>query len=716
MNAALELHQAGHLEEAKAVYEKILKYNPEHADALHLLGLVHHQNGKNDVALSFIGKAIELDRNRPVFYHSLGNTYHELNLIDEAINSYQKAIQLEPHYAEAFFSLASLFHCNQKIPEAINCFQKAIQFNPEFAEAYYFLGNLLQNQKMLNEAIRCYQKAVELQPGMAKAYGNMGNAFLHRGKHEEAIRCYEKATYLNPQLAEVFSNLGSAHQELGQTDKSLDCYEKAIHLNPDYAEAFNNMGNVFESTGKLSEAAASYRKAIELKPDFSDAYANMGSVFKAQGNIARAMEYYKKAIIIRPDYHRAHSNLLFAMHYDPSSTPEVIFSESLAWWKQHGNAVMNKFEHNRRRVATKRLRIGYVSPDFRRHSVGYFVLPLLSAHDRNALEVFCYSEVKRPDPMTARLKDLGHHWRSTVGLGDDVAARLIHDDRIDILVDLAGHTANSRLLVFARKPAPVQVTWLGYPGTTGMSNIDYRITDEIADPSGSEDKFYSETLCRLKDGFLCYAPPEDAPNIKPLPALGSGNITFGSFNNLPKVNEGVIELWSAILSQVPGTSLLLKSKPLADASTRDRFLSRFVKHGANPDQIKMLPASPSTREHLDLYNKVDIGLDPFPYNGTTTTCEALWMGVPVVTLHGNHHAARVGTSILTRVGLEECIAKNKQEYIKKAAILAGNVDRLTALRSGMRKRMFDSPLCQSKLFAKAVETAYRHIWKTYCEK
>ena len=264
------------------------------------------------------------------------------------------------------------------------------------------------------------------------------------------------------------------------------------------------------------------------------------------------------------------------------------------------------------------------------------------AHDRNEVEIFCYAEVKRPDRMTAKIRGLADQWRSTVGMGDDALARRIFEDRIDILVDLAGHTANSRLKVFARKPAPVQVTWLGYPGTTGLPVMDYRLTDEITDPEGDGDQYYTETRVRLKDGFLCYLPPDDAPAVSSPPVLKSGGITFGSFNNLAKVNEKVVDLWSRILCRVPGSSLLLKSKPLADKPTQRRYIDLFIKNGVMPDQIKMLSATASIPEHLACYDRVDIGLDPFPYNGATTTCEALWMGVPVVVLRGDRHAGRVG--------------------------------------------------------------------------
>jgi protein O-GlcNAc transferase len=719
IDTALRFHQSGQLEKARAVYEKILENNPRHVDSLHLLGVVHHQSGRNDIAVDLINRAIKIDPEQPVFYNSLGSALNDLRHIDEAIICYQKAISLKPNYAEAFFNLAKVFRYEGQVRKAVDCCEKAIQASPDFVEPYYLMGNLFLDQGMLDKAVTCYKKTVQLSPGMAEAYCNMGNAFQAQGRYDEAIACYGNAARLRPDLAEVRSNMGAALKELGRLDEAMACYEKAVKLKPDYAEAFNNMGNLFESMGKLDEAASCYRKATDLKPDFAEACSNMGNVFKARGDIAGAITCYKKAVALNPDYDEAHSNLLFAMHYEPSVDPDVILSESLAWWRRHGASEVNrfganKFDHNRLPLS-KRLRIGYVSPDFRQHSVSSFFLPLLMSHNRNEMEIFCYAEVKRPDDMTVRIKGLADHWRSTVGLEDDAVAQQIYEDRIDILIDLAGHTADSRLRVFAQKPAPVQVTWLGYPGTTGMPVMDYRLTDEIADPEEDGDKYYSEALVRLKDGFLCYLPPDGAPDVSRLPALASGGITFGSFNNVSKVNEKVIKVWSQILWQVPGSSLLLKGKSLADESTKRRYMDLFIKNGATSDQIKMLPKTSSISEHLDFYNRVDIGLDPFPYNGTTTTCEALWMGVPVVTLRGDRHSARVGASILTRVGLEELITMNEEEYVSRAVGLAGVSDRLKKLRAGMRQRMIASPLCDSKAFARAVEGVYRRIWKSFCE-
>ncbi|MGD9579242.1 MAG: hypothetical protein AB7Y74_13445, partial [Syntrophorhabdus sp.] len=346
-------------------------------------------------------------------------------------------------------------------------------------------------------------------------------------------------------------------------------------------------------------------------------------------------------------------------------------------------------------------------------SVSYFFLPLLKEHSRS-FEIFCYSDVKRPDQVTACLKGLTDHWRSIVGLTDEEVARQIGQDRIDILVDLAGHTTHNRLPVFAMRPAPVQVTWLGYPNTTGIPVMDYRITDDIADPVGDSGQYHTERLVRLPQGFLCYAPPEEAGEVSSLPALIQGRVTFGSFNNLPKVNEKVVEVWSSILKKVPGSSLMLKSRSLSDKGVRHRYLDMFSRYGVTSERIQLVPYAHMKQEHLSLYGRMDIGLDPFPYNGTTTTCEALWMGVPVVTLKGDRHSSRVGASLLMRVGLEELVAETEEEYVQKAAALANDLNNLASLRGTMRGRMKESPLCDAGSFAQKMEAMYKEIWERWC--
>ena len=660
-----------------------------------------------------VGMGNEIKFNDAEAHGNRGLELHRKGQLEEAVSCYQKALRINPNLAGVYNNMGAGLQGLGRMEEALSSFEMAVKIRPDYVEAFNNMGNLLQQMGRIDEAVSCYQEVLELKPNLSEAHNNLGNAYLRRGQIAEAISCYQKALELKPDNAQAYCNLGNVYQVQGRIDQAIFCYEKAVKLSPDNPEAYNNMGAALKHCGRLEESVSCHRKALELAPGSAVAHNNLGSAYKHQGRLPEAISCYRKSCHLKRDYAEARSNLIFAMQYDQASGPEEIFHESLAWWKQHGTANKREFVHNRQPDSKRRLRIGYVSPDFREHSVSYFFLPLLTDHDRHEVEVFCYSEVKRADEVTARIKTLSDHWRSTVGLTSDAVARRIYEDGIDILVDLAGHTANNRLLVFAHRPAPVQVTWLGFPGTTGMEVMDYRLTDEITDPSGDADKYHSEALIRLPHGFLCYSPPEVAPEVSDLPSIDKKRSTFGSFNNLPKVNERVVEIWSRILLQVPDSSLLLKSRQLVDEPTRRRYMDLFIKNGVDCERIEMLPATSSISEHLDLYNRVDIGLDPFPYNGTTTTCEALWMGVPVVTLRGDRHSSRVGASILTRVGLRDLIAVNEVEYVSRAAGLASDLDRLKELRAGMRRRMMESPLCNSKSFACSVENAYRGIWKAY---
>ena len=469
--------------------------------------------------------------------------------------------------------------------------------------------------------------------------------------------------------------------------------------------------------GRPAEAEAAYRRAIELKPDYAEAHINLGNALKDQGRLAEAEAMYRRAIDLKPDFAKAHSALLLLLNYRPATDPSALYRAHREWRDRYARHLERPARpYDNTRDPERRLRVGYVSPDFRTHSVSFFFEPLLAAHDRAAVELFCYAEVKHPDDTTSRLKTLADYWRSTLGLTDDGVGDLGRADGMDVLVDLAGHTGDNRLLVFARKPAPVQVTWLGYPSTTGLSTIDCRLTDAIADPEEGSGACHSETLVRLPGGFLCYKAPEVAPEVSPLPARTTGFVTFGSFNNSSKVTPEVVAVWARIMRRIPGSHLLLKSRQFADATTRQRYVKLFVGYGIDAPRIRLLPNAPSLEKHLGTYSRVDIALDTFPYNGTTTTCEALWMGVPVITLRGDRHAGRVGASLLARVGLAELIAENEEAYVETAVSLAGDRGRLEALRTGLRARMSASPLCDPAGFARQVEAAYREMWKQWCRK
>jgi protein O-GlcNAc transferase len=566
----------------------------------------------------------------------------------------------------------------------------------------------------LDEAIAAYRRAIGIKPDYTEAYCDLGLALTRQGKLDEAVAAYRRAIGIKPDYAEANCNLGIALDMQGKLDEAIAAYRRAIEIKPDIAQAYCNLGIALAGQGKLDEAVAAYRRAIEIKPDYAEANSNLGLALTRQGMLDEAVAAYRRAIEIKPGFSKVFSNLLLGLNYHDKSTNEGLFAAHREWDERYGQRAPRVTVYTNDRDPARRLRIGYLSADFRQHSVAYFVEPLLRGHDRQKVEVFCYAEVARPDLVTTRLQGLADRWLVTVGLSDQQLAERIRTDGIDILVDVAGHTAGDRLLVFARKPAPVQVTWLGYPNTTGLKAIDYRLVDEVTDPRGEADAWASENLVRLKGGFLCYAL-RDGPEPTSAPCLRTGTVTFGSFNNLAKVSTATFDAWAKLLCRLPRARLLLKELSFADAATRALVLDRLGERGVPAERVDLMARHPDFAEHLALYHRVDIALDPFPYNGTTTTCDALWMGVPVITLRGHRHAGRVGASLLTQVGLTDLIADSIEEYVEIAVALAGNLGRLDELHRLLRPRMAASPLCDEGAFACKMEAAFRTMWQRWCQ-
>ena len=665
--------------------------------------------------MELIRQVIALRPDDAEAHNNLGIALSDQGKLKAAVAAHRKALEFKPDYAEAHNNLGVALKNQDKLEAAVAAHRKALEFKPDDAEAHNNLGAALKKQGKLEAAVAAYRKALAFKPDYAEAHNNLGVALKSQGKLDAAAAACHRALALRPNYAKAHNNLGILLADLGRLEEAAASCRKALAIKPDYVKAHSNLGVVLVGQGRLQEAVTAYRKAVELKPDFAEARNNLGLVLKDQGRLEEAVAALRNTLELKPDYAEAHSNLIFVMNYDPRFSQKDICAESRRWDENHAAPRGGRQRaYANSRNPDRRLRVGYVSPGFREHAVSYFSEPLIAAHDRRSFEVFCYAQVMTPDDKTSRFRDLADSWRSTVGATDAAVAERIREDGIDILVDLSGHTGNSRLLVFAERPAPVQVTWLGHPNTTGLSAMDYRLTDEIADPEGAADTLYTETLVRLPNGFLCFAPAANAPEIGELPALTNGHVTFGSFNNLPKVAPEVVETWARILELVPGSRLLIKTRPLADGQTRNRYLELFVARGIEGGRIELCSWIASRSGHLGAYNRIDNGLDPFPYNGTTTTCEALWMGIPVVTLRGYRHSSRVGASILTRVALKELIAETKDAYVEKAVSLANAPDRLSELHKDLRNLMQGSPLCDSGAFTRDVEAAYREMWRRWC--
>lgn len=596
--------------------------------------------------------------------------------------------------------------------EAESLYREILATEPRDPNALHLLGVLAQEAGRNEEAVALIAEAISAFPFGPAFHNNLANALRALGRLEEARTSYLEALRLQPDYTEAQSGLGLVLHGLKRWEEAVDLFLTALRSRPNHPLVLNNLGVSLNLMGRLEEATAVFRRSLAANPDQPETHNNLSNILYEQGDFQGALAHSRKALELRPGYTGAHSSLLLRLNYEPSAGPLELLEAHKEWARLHEPQHQNRPSFLVDLVSERPLRVGYVSPDFRRHSVAAFFEPLLAAHDRSKVEIHCYSQVANPDEVTQRLCSMSDHWRKIVGLNDDALAEIVRQDRIDVLVDLAGHTANSRLQLFALRPAPVQVNWLGYPNTTGTKAFNARFTDDIADPRGAE-AFHTEPLFRLPKGFLCYAPPNEAPTVAPLPSHRHGHFTFGSFNSLLKVNPGVIAAWAEILRRTPGSRLLLKGLLQRDRANRKRFEQRFSDLGIGLDRLELLPAVPEFRDHLATYDQVDLALDPFPYNGTTTTCEALWMGVPTLTLCGERHAGRVGASILTRVGLEAFIAADLDSYIQSAVAWTERMDELSGIRAGLRGRMTVSELCDAKGFATQVEAAYRELWEQW---
>ena len=554
-----------------------------------------------------------------------------------------------------------------------------------------------------------FERALSIRPDYVEACNNLANSLVRLGRTADAIAMFERALSFKAD-AQVHFNLANVLLSQGRTDRAVEHLEKALSIAPDFAEAHNNLGNLTRRSRGLLQAIRHFRQALSAKPDFAEAHNNLGSALQARGSIDEAIQHFERALALRPGFTAAHNNLLFALNYVEGRAPSEIFEAHREFARQREMPLTVPADpRGPESGRDRRIRIGYVSSDFRHHSVSHFIEPVLEHHDRDRFEIFCYYNLSQADEVTHRLRSKVEHWRVISTMTDAAAEATIRNDRIDILVDLNGHTTKNRLLLFCRKPAPIQVTWLGYPNTTGLSSIDYRLTDGFADPVGETDRFHSERLIRLPECFSCYSPPPEAPAVSPLPALSRDHVTFGSFNKFAKITSEVLKVWADILRAVPRSRLMLKTSALIEDAMRREVSDRFVAYGVDPGRLDLLGPDASQQAHLARYHDLDIGLDPFPYNGTTTTCEALWMGVPVVTLAGQAHAGRVGVSQMTNLGLPELIAGSHGDYVAIARRLAEDLDALASLRRGLRMCFAASPLMAHERFTRNLERAYLEI-------
>jgi protein O-GlcNAc transferase len=810
-------HQAGQLAEAERIYRQVLSAEPDHPQALHLLGMLAMQARRFDVAIELIGRAIRGDRRQAAFHANLGEALRHAGRLDEAIAAYRTALatqpgvaqihvmlggallsagrtaeavaelrealrlspednaartrlghalheqgQLsdaeasfrrvlrnEPRSAEAHFNLAGVLQSQAKHDEAIAMYRAAIAFDPNLADAHNNLGTIFKDREQVAAAIEQFQAALAVRPNHAPALTNLGLLYDSQNQFEAAESCYQAAIAADPRSSlvryslgamlarqgksaealawyeralEVDANYVAAHlgksqvlHSLGRWEAAVACCEQANRIDPNNADVYNNLGAALSEYGLRDEAVCCFERAVELRPGLAMAHSNMAVALQALGQLAAAEENHRRAVALATDNAGFHSNLLYMCNYLPALDPQTLFREHRDWAERHADPLFaHSAPHQPNRLPERRLRVGYVSPHFAAHAVNFFVEPILASHDRERFEVTCYSDVAIEDETTRRLRGFADRWRTTVHQTDEQLAQQVRQDQIDILVDLTGHiSGGKRMLMFARKPAPIQVTYIGYQNTTGMRAMDYRLTDEWSDPPGTTDRFYTETLVRLPTAFFCYLPSADAPSPTPLPAAQAGHVTFGSFNNFAKVTPEVLSTWATILGQVAGSRLVI----LGDMapSLRKRILKSFADCGIASERIELVHRLPRNK-YLELINRVDISLDPFPFNGHTTTCDSLWQGVPVITLAGDTYVSRFGSSGHRVLGLDDLIAHSPEQYVEIAASLAGDLPRLTALRNGLRARMAASPLVNYSAFTRHLEAAYQEMWAQWLKR
>jgi predicted O-linked N-acetylglucosamine transferase (SPINDLY family) len=740
--------RAGQLAEAERAYRHALQLDPDNPDALHGMGTLALRAGRNDEAIHWISQAIRRDRSQAAYHANLGESYRQAGNVEQAIACNQTALRLSPGMTAIRANLANLYRqqgnlalaeqllreLTRDLPDDVSirlqlghvllglgkptdaeaAFRRAARIDPREPAALVGIGLSMHRMGKLPLARAAFESALAIQPADARAHNDLGNVFKELGSFVEAERHYREAMGLDPNLAGPYGNLGGYLTLEGRHQEAIDYLTEATRRAPDFGLAFCNLAVSLREMDRLDEAVAASHRAIALHPDQWNVHSNLGVCYKALGRLDEAIEEYRTAIRLDPKSCCAGSNLLYVLNYHPAYDPPQVFAEHRAWGQAHADPLTAAAApHDNERTPGRRLRLGYVSSHFYDHAVNFFTEPILAAHDHSQFEVYCYSGGSTTDDATARLRSYADQWRDIATAGDEQASTMVRADKIDILVDLAGHIAGHRLLLFARKPAPLQVTYIGYQNTTGMAAMDYRLTDEWADPPGTTDAFYTEKLVRLPRSFFCYRPSPNAPPVGSLPATANGLVTFGSFNNFAKVTPEVLATWAQLMAEVPRSRMVILAADVP--SLRKHLADAFASRGIDETRWTLEARRPR-RQYLDLVSQVDIALDPFPFNGHTTTCDALWQGVPVITLAGRTYAARFGSTAHVNMNLEDLIARSTEEYVEIAARLAGDLARLAGLRSGLRERMAASAICDPAGFTRNLEAEYRRMWVDWCSQ
>jgi predicted O-linked N-acetylglucosamine transferase (SPINDLY family) len=712
LEAAKSHHQAGRLGQAEAAYRQVLARTPNQPEALQLLGVLALQVGKGELAVQPMQRAIAIQPAIASYHSNLGLALTSLNRLPEAIATLKQATSLDPRDFGAQSNLANTYLEMGNFEEAAATARVALALSPNHFEAHYNLGNALRGLGRIDEAMESYRQAIRLSPNDARAHNNLAIALVLKKEYSDGLTAFDRALELQPGMADAHLNRGNALRLLGRVADAIAAYESSIRLSPDQPSVHHQLGKSYAARGMYDQAIQAYRNAIQQRPDFADAWNDLGQILQDQGEPAQAMSCFREAIKSDPSKAAYAGNIPYAALFNAEMDPREVLNLHREWARRYADPLTPpSFDFPNVIGADRRLRIGYISPDFANHSIARFLLPLLQQHDHDAFEIFAYSDVETGDATTETIRGQVQAWRDIVGLSDEAVAEQIRKDRIDVLVDLSLHTHRNRLLAFVRKPAPVQVAWLSYPGTSGMAAMDYRLTDPFLDPPGENDGYYSERSIRLPQTFWCYHPYAETPTDLPSGHSDRQTFTFGCLNTFAKISPSCLATWRQLLLEMPNSQLLLHAQ---EGSHRQGVHDFFAAGGVDRSRLRFIGRLP-LGEYLAAYQQIDVCLDPFPYNGGTTTFDALWMGVPVITMQGKIGVHRSGLSILSNLGLKEWVATSTDEYTQIARCLAEDREHLEELRRGMRERMKASPLMDANRFARNMESAYREMWRRWCE-
>ena len=715
---AVAVHEAGRLEEAGTLYQTFLQAHPHHPEANHNMGALAVQLNHAVAGLPFFTAALDADPTRRQFWLSYIDALIQADQQDVAGQILELAQQqglqgaevdelnarVNPDSAEAHFKLGVALHAMQRLDAAATSFQRALQLQPDFAAAHSNLGVTLKDLGRLVEAEASFRSALHFMPDYARAHSHLGATLKDLGRLDEAEASCRRALQINPDLAEAHCNLGAALQQHNQIVEAEACFRRALELNPDFAEAYTNLGAILLDWGRLVEAAVCYQRALDLAPQQAYAQQNSANSFAYLSDYEQVVAKSNAAQQCDPDDPMLWEQRLYTFSYHPDLSAQEIFNEFVRWGDRFPEPVVDFSRHDR--TPGRRLRIGFVSPDFRRHTSRFYFWPMFENHDHAVVEMFAYSNVVLEDDATPKFKTMFDHWRHIRGMPDHDVARMIRDDRIDILVDGCNHMRDDRLGVFALKPAPVQATWLGAAWTTGLKAVDYVLFDNYIAPAGTLTR---ESIVRLPKCFIAYNPPDVTAPVVPTPALKNGYVTFGYSGRTERLNHHTFRVWGEILRRIPSARVILDFRAFADPQTQNYYRNFMTRHGLDANRVTL-------RNSANIFaglNDFDVLLDSFPHNAGTMALDAFWMAVPMLTLAGRPPLGRIGATFMNNLGLPEWIAHSHDDYINKAIELTRDVQALAQLRAGMRQRMQSSPLMDGPGFARSMEAAYREMFSKW---